>query len=119
MEEYNFEIQYIKGRDNVLADALSRVTIDDLKQLCGESQLLAIARSMSKAKNQSPVTDSNNNNDINCNDIHVFEDFSTGFDRKVPRLKTESITFDRVNGTIPSLTVVAYESHTANYSILH
>lgn len=33
LEEYNFEIQYIKGSDNAAADALSRITIQDLKAM--------------------------------------------------------------------------------------
>ena len=33
LEEYDFEIQYIKGKDNVVADALSRITSDELKEL--------------------------------------------------------------------------------------
>lgn len=31
MEEHNFDIEYVKGKDNVIADALSRVSIEDLK----------------------------------------------------------------------------------------
>lgn len=33
LEEFDFEIQYIKGADNVVADALSRITIDELSML--------------------------------------------------------------------------------------
>lgn len=33
LEEYDFEIEYIKGKDNVTADALSRISIADLKKI--------------------------------------------------------------------------------------
>lgn len=33
LEEYNFEIEYIKGTDNVCADALSRIEFSDIKEL--------------------------------------------------------------------------------------
>lgn len=31
LEEYHFDIEYIKGKDNVIADALSRISIDELE----------------------------------------------------------------------------------------
>lgn len=86
LEEYDFEIQYIRGKDNVLADALSRITINDLKDLYGETQILAITKSETKSVHQNSMTQTQNN-EINCNNIRVFEDFNTGFSTKIPRLK--------------------------------
>ena len=35
LQEFSFDVQYVKGKDNVIADALSRVSIEDLKnQFC-------------------------------------------------------------------------------------
>lgn len=31
LDEYHFDIEYIKGKDNVIADALSRISIDELE----------------------------------------------------------------------------------------
>lgn len=55
LEEYDFEIQYIKGKDNVIADALSRITIQDLKDLYGDVSILAITRSMAGSKENNPI----------------------------------------------------------------
>lgn len=55
LEEFNFEIEYIKGRQNVCADALSRINIDNLKEINhNTSQILAVTRSMSKSSNNTP-----------------------------------------------------------------
>lgn len=50
LEEYDFTIHYVKGNDNSVADALSRVKIDsnDVKEM--SSNILAITRSMGKQK---------------------------------------------------------------------
>lgn len=32
LKEYNFEIQYINGKDNAVADTLSRISIEDIKK---------------------------------------------------------------------------------------
>ena len=52
LEEYNFEVEYIKGKSNVLSDALSRIQItsDTLKNM------YIVTRSMTKTKNH-PTTD--------------------------------------------------------------
>lgn len=109
LEEYDFEIQYIRGKDNVLADALSRITIDDLKNLYGETQILAVTRSMTKNnenKIKKPV-----DTDINCNNIHVFEDFNTGFNKKIPRLKTKSMLLSKMTGSMNEITLIAHLAH--------
>lgn len=113
LEEYDFEIQYIRGKDNVIADALSRITIEDLKNLYGETQILAVTRSMTKSKD---TTNSVNQNiTINTNDIHVFEDFSTGFTKKIPRLKTTATNANK-NGSIASIALTAHRAHRKLFS---
>lgn len=37
LEEYDFEIVYISGKDNIIADALSRININDLKEIYKEN----------------------------------------------------------------------------------
>ena len=50
LEEYNFEVIYRKGSENVIADALSRISIQDLKILY-EKTVLVITRA-SKRKDE-------------------------------------------------------------------
>jgi len=33
LEEYDFTVEYLKGKDNFVADALSRITIKDLQNI--------------------------------------------------------------------------------------
>lgn len=49
LEEYDFEVLYVKGKDNVVADALSRITVEDLKNLQKEV-VNAVTRSMTAVK---------------------------------------------------------------------
>lgn len=54
IEEYDFVIEYIKGKDNVGADALSRISVDELKEIHYKS-VLAVTRSMTKTKLKSDI----------------------------------------------------------------
>lgn len=65
LEEYNFEVEYIKGKSNVLSDALSRIQItsDSLKQM------FIVTRSMTKRKDTK-------NSDLSSqkpDQLHVYE----------------------------------------------
>lgn len=57
LEEHNFVIEHIKGKDNVVADALSRIHIDELKSIrIMTKKILAVTtRSMIKKRNVSPI----------------------------------------------------------------
>lgn len=54
LEEYDFIVEYIKGRDNVAADALSRIFIQDFKDLNGleRSEIFAVTRSTTRKMNE-------------------------------------------------------------------
>ena len=46
VEEYEFDIVHIAGKDNILADALSRILFSEIQKM-NEPKYLAITRSMS------------------------------------------------------------------------
>jgi hypothetical protein len=53
LAEYEFHVEYIKGKDNVQADALSRLSIDTLKRIPEECQILRVTtRAMSNNKEE-------------------------------------------------------------------
>jgi RNase H-like domain found in reverse transcriptase/Reverse transcriptase (RNA-dependent DNA polymerase) len=48
---YDFEIKYVKGQNNVVADALSRITLDELVELSNQvnnSSILVVARAQQR-----------------------------------------------------------------------
>jgi len=42
LEEYNFTVEYLEGKDNYVADALSRITITDLKNIQSNNKILKV-----------------------------------------------------------------------------
>lgn len=113
LEEYDFEIQYIKGKDNVIADALSRITIQDLKELYGDVSILAITRSMTKSE-QNPIPKSHAET-ANLNSICVFEDLKNGYSKKVPKIKTKILAVRQKH--VQCVVIKTYKAHKLLYSI--
>lgn len=62
LEEYDFTIKYVKGAENVTADALSRieVTSEELKQLNKDSEKSILVMTRAQTKKQEEITDSKN-----------------------------------------------------------
>lgn len=82
LEEYSFDVIHIKGKDNVVANALSRITFDSIKT--NEQKVLVTTRAQSKKKNDS----------INATESEkisvpkVFESESRVYDNTIPRMKS-------------------------------
>ena len=68
LSEYNFTFEYIKGKSNGGADALSRISIDELKNN-DNNQVLVMTRAMSKGQNNEKIkyNQSFNNEDVENN----------------------------------------------------
>lgn len=92
LSEYNFNVEYIKGKDNVGADALSRLSIDDLKE--ENNKVLAMTTRAMSGKTQ---TNEINFNKSLMNDnvkLHVYDKFAHNFSKNIARFKTEIIHKD-------------------------
>lgn len=92
LEKYDSVVEYqrIRGKDNVAADALSRISFSDLKEIYAENpeSILAIPRSMSKRQN---IATENYISDDRVNKTSVIEELGSHFDGKVQRVKTTAI----------------------------
>lgn len=63
LEEYNFKIEYIKGESNVVSDALSRITIQDLKELNqNNKETLVKCNILTRAQAQKKLNNNYNEN---------------------------------------------------------
>lgn len=100
LEEYDFIITHIKGKDNVIADALSRISFNDIKKLALElnPNILVITRSMTR-KN---LINTNKNdaqpiitNDLIPNDIKIYETLNSNNLKNVPTLMCQNSTCSR------------------------
>lgn len=89
LEEYNFEIEYIKGKDNCGADAFSRIDFDQVKQISPESIQMYQVTTRSKTKNNSvPQTNiESNTNETQELLQRVYEAISNVGLKKLPCLK--------------------------------
>lgn len=78
LEEYNFEVEYIKGKENVLSDALSRIKItsETLKQM------YVVTRSMTRS-NATRLTDLPTQE---TDQLHVYETLSNLEAFDIPKL---------------------------------
>ena len=62
LEEYKFDVVYKKGSENVIADALSRLSIDDLKALTPQTSFVC-TRAQSKEKESKIISEPSNKHD--------------------------------------------------------
>lgn len=141
LEEYDFDIIYIKGKENVVADALSRISIRDFFQLYEEgnilainshitsgeqkgqktskirttNRILAITRSMTNKNNSNRNINFEDNLNITTDKIKVFEDFT------VNRKKTAKIRLTNMNinnGKIAMIEFKIYKNHETICSLI-
>lgn len=116
LEEYDFDVQHISGKDNVIADALSRISIGEIKEIIQkEEKILVTTRSMTKR--QQMTKNIQDNTTIQTKVNKVVEELTTTFDKNIPRLKTTEILIDKSNGKIKSIEISAFEKHKKLFKI--
>lgn len=124
LETYDFEVQYIKGQNNVCADALSRIRIDskDLKEL----QICAVmTRNMSRKKENSTCHDQV---PIEHDNLKIFTTLNRKESEKVRELKILiytgcnksdlTIDFNSNHSRVPENQVVTLNVYTQHEKVL-
>lgn len=110
LEEYDFVVEYIKGKDNVAADALSRITIDDLKEMYPkEESILVTTRAQARKRNE--INKDKENEDMKVEKVKVYEEIGAPFDKKLPRIRVHSIKMAENAQCAESITLYAYSKH--------
>lgn len=91
LEEYNFTVEYIKGKSNVVADALSRITFDEIKKTpIDPKTILVTTRSMTKkSQKEKAINDSKKLIENVNKDVMIYDQFDNVFDKTVPKITTE------------------------------
>lgn len=112
LEEYKFDIVHIPGKDNVVADALSRIHIDDAKNMYEYDTYLAITRSMAQKAQQKQLDLSSNVHDSHFNDQKspkIMEEIQSGLKPRVMSAKLLQLSTNRT-GKISQISVGVFES---------
>lgn len=89
IDEFDFEIEHIRGTDNVIADALSRVDYKDFQDIVTKINVIRKVTTRSESrKNQSlNLRDDNDKyKSIDTDNIHVYEALDPLEVRKLPKL---------------------------------
>lgn len=91
LEEYDFEIEHIKGKDNVVADALSRIDFKDIKQLATANATILKVTTRSETRQMKDVEEEKNRKsqfrDEQAINIKVYEVNNPLEVRKIPRIQ--------------------------------
>lgn len=88
IEEFDFEIQHIKGKDNVIADALSRVDYKDFKEITTKINVIhkVTTRSESRNNQSSNLKSDNVYKEVITSKPNIYEVLSSLEVRNLPRL---------------------------------
>lgn len=86
LEEYQFTVEYIQGKSNVIADALSRINIRDLIKINEKSIFKVETRSATNNMKEN-LKQYGNNNTIKNGTENKFRVSEERFNRKIPQIK--------------------------------
>ncbi len=93
LSEFDFRVEYIKGKENVGADALSRIYMKDLINNKTEIDKSILITTRSMSKRQKETSQERKNVEVNENKnfkLNVIEELTCKMNKKVPRVKTEN-----------------------------
>lgn len=92
LEEYDFEIQHIPGKDNVSADALSRINFEDIKKLSAKIQIINKMTTRSETRKNIETTENYKETahmkyrHVDCKDLKVVEVLNPIEVKSLPRI---------------------------------
>lgn len=93
LEEYSFEIQHIKGESNVVADAISRIDFEAIKN----KSIKIMTRSMTKDIQARKANDSNQKNDEVVSKPKIYEAINVKEGHNSPILQ---MSYNKVNNEL-------------------
>lgn len=71
LEEYSFDVIYKKGTENVVADALSRISVKDLKALTPHTSFVCTRAQIKKQQSSNEVKAETDENELNYIEIQI------------------------------------------------
>lgn len=120
LEDYNFTIEHIKGTKNVVADALSRISMSDIIDLYGNTaSVLAMTRSMTKRivqNDQQPLND--DDEQIPSRNLTNVEFLNSKMDKDIPRVRsTHTTETNDSNEIVDILHMNIYRHHKKMFTV--
>lgn len=82
LEEFDFTVEYIKGKDNVIADALSRLHVSEIKRMCEKPN--NIFRVTTRSMNNKNLK--NEDKKINLEYFNIPRVVETKNNKKIPKI---------------------------------
>lgn len=144
LEEFDFEIEHIKGKENVVADALSRISIKDLFELYEENHIFKLEtiplhrqkqenKSKTEIRNTNPIlaftrSMKRQQNSKNTENVaSIIDDINTNISqqvhdnciqiRKNPRVRITNCKINK-NGIPTQINLSAYKHHKKIFEII-
>lgn len=107
LEEYDFSIEHIPGKTNVVADALSRISLEDIKEVTEyeKSNIFVTTRSMTKKQNSGKTP--NESNLISLPQPKAITEI-IGYDKNIPRIRIRELIGDKNTGEIVQIKMNLY-----------